>query len=254
MNLRAIASMLTGFTPLLIHAQNHSIDTSLTSESLADIAKSTKNVIITTINLPVFTFLPKALQTTTATTTTKASSKTTIIPHKHLEELPSSIAPYPISVSNAFAEGNDEDPGSHPVPHSLSSSSSTDSNPAGGFIKTCYSNWKVWDANNVLWANCRARGRRGKYYWSRLGLDHMFGNVGGRLVYQKNGYFSSSCISCKRRAHTISYLACECLDSGGEYRTSSIDLSDYIGNLDGHLCSEYECGTREDPPPGGKRG
>ncbi|KAJ0339256.1 hypothetical protein COL922a_004641 [Colletotrichum nupharicola] len=125
------------------------------------------------------------------------------------------------------------------------------SDPAAGFIKTC-SAWQVWDANNVLWARCRARGR-GNMYWSRIGLDHMLGNVGGRLVYQREGYFSSSCVSCQRRARTTSYLQCECKDNQGELQTTSIDLNRYLGNRDGFICSEYMCGVREGPPPGARK-
>ncbi|KAF4814330.1 hypothetical protein CGCTS75_v013423 [Colletotrichum tropicale] len=125
------------------------------------------------------------------------------------------------------------------------------SDPAAGFIKTC-SAWQVWDANNVLWARCRARGR-GNMYWSRIGLDHMLGNVGGRLVYQREGYFSSSCVSCQRRARTTSYLQCECKDNQGELQTTSIDLNRYLGNRDGFICSEYMCGVREGPPPGPRK-
>ncbi|KAL0937128.1 CVNH domain-containing protein [Colletotrichum truncatum] len=122
------------------------------------------------------------------------------------------------------------------------------SDPAAGFIKTCVA-WQVWDANNYLWARCRASGRHGKFFWSRIGLDHMLGNVGGRLVYQKEGYFSSSCISCRPRPFTDTYFQCECPDSKGEFQLTSIDLNKYLGNRNGFICSEYMCGVREDPSP-----
>ncbi|KZL81107.1 cvnh domain-containing protein [Colletotrichum incanum] len=104
----------------------------------------------------------------------------------------------------------------------------------GGFMKTCASNWVVWEFNNLIWANCRGSGDRwGSLFWSRLGLDHMLGNDRGQLVYQRDGSFSSTCVDCGRWSET--HLA---------YR--------YIGNHDGVLCSAYECDTREAPPSDGK--
>ncbi|TQN72330.1 Cyanovirin-N [Colletotrichum shisoi] len=119
----------------------------------------------------------------------------------------------------------------------------------GGFAKTCASNWVVWDLGNTIWANCRGSGdRRDALSWSRLGLDHMLGNDRGELVYRPGGDFSPTCAGCARWGRT--HLACRCLDERGEYHASAINLDKYIGNHDGLLCSEYECGVRENPPPG----
>ncbi|KAK1997098.1 Cyanovirin-N, partial [Colletotrichum falcatum] len=118
---------------------------------------------------------------------------------------------------------------------------------AGGFLKTCAPNWIVWELNSAIWAHCRGSGeRRGRLFWSRIGLDHMLGNDHGRLVYQRDGTFSSTCIDCKRWG--TAHLACRCLDGRGDFQATSINLDKYIGNYDGLLCSEHECGAREAPP------
>ncbi|KAK1573390.1 uncharacterized protein LY79DRAFT_568746 [Colletotrichum navitas] len=138
---------------------------------------------------------------------------------------------------------------------------------AGGFLKTCAPNWVVWELNSAIWAHCRGSGgRRGKLFWSRIGLDHMLGNERGQLAYRRNGSFSSTCIDCKRWG--TAHLACRCLDGRGDFQATSINLGKfsyplagrsptygfvdkYIGNFDGLLCSEYECGAREAPPSNG---
>ncbi|EFQ32560.1 CVNH domain-containing protein [Colletotrichum graminicola M1.001] len=121
---------------------------------------------------------------------------------------------------------------------------------AGGFLKTCAPNWVIWELNSAIWAHCRGSGeRRGRLFWSRIGLDHMVGNERGQLAYRRNGSFSSTCIDCKRWG--TSHLACRCLDGRGDFQATSINLDKCIGNYDGLLCSEYECGAREAPPPKG---
>ncbi|KAK2042730.1 Cyanovirin-N [Colletotrichum somersetense] len=118
---------------------------------------------------------------------------------------------------------------------------------AGGFLKTCAANWVIWELNSAIWAQCRGSGeRRGKLFWSRIGLDHMLANERGQLVYRWDGGFSSTCVDCKRWG--TANLACRCLDGRGDFQATSINLDEYIGNYDGLLCSEYECGAREAPP------
>ncbi|KAK2728531.1 cvnh domain-containing protein [Colletotrichum kahawae] len=280
MNLRAATLCLLGGLPLLIDAGNTSITNG------ADGLKTTviKTTITTTATVPASIKNTHLANTTHLTrhvwwlptdlpkskvinSKAKLASPKTAIPKTVLSK---ALTPLPSAINIALASPNStithttpsltvvditatgsRSPLDDNILDNTDGSLTPASDPAAGFIKTC-SAWQVWDANNALWARCRARGR-GTLYWSRIGLDHMLGNVGGRLVYQREGYFSSSCVSCQRRARTNSYLQCECKDNQGEFQTTSIDLNRYLGNRDGFICSEYMCGVREGPPPGSRK-
>ncbi|KAF6833077.1 CVNH domain-containing protein [Colletotrichum plurivorum] len=133
----------------------------------------------------------------------------------------------------------------NPTVTAISTKQDDDAAPVSGFANSC-ADWTVWDFDNYMWANCPDGGN---LWWSRLELDHILGNVGGRLVYQKNGYFSSSCVSCGRKQGTRSDFQCSCPDGKGNFHETSLDLNLYLGNKNGFLCSEYQCGVREGGPP-----
>ncbi|KAF6830604.1 CVNH domain-containing protein [Colletotrichum musicola] len=118
-----------------------------------------------------------------------------------------------------------------------------DAAPVSGFANSC-ADWTVWDFGNYMWANCPDGG---DLWWSRLDLDHILGNVGGRLVYQKEGYFSSSCVSCGRKQGTRSDFQCSCPDGKGNFHETSLDLNLYLGNMNGFLCSDCKKLTGLDP-------
>ncbi|KAF6816070.1 cvnh domain-containing protein [Colletotrichum sojae] len=127
---------------------------------------------------------------------------------------------------------------SPPPPPSTLQASSIVPNPTAAAISK--------QGNDPAPANCPDGSN---LWWSRLDLDHILGNVGGRLVYQKDGYFSSSCVSCGRKQGTRSDFQCSCPDGKGNFHESSLDLNLYLGNKNGFLCSEYQCGVREGDPP-----
>ncbi|KAF9875189.1 hypothetical protein CkaCkLH20_07455 [Colletotrichum karsti] len=249
MNLRRAAICLLGGMPLLIAAEggffmndprDNNNEHVLAARDNAAQVEDTKGTTVIKTTLTTTTTIPSTTQTSinTPLSVSNALARTVNPAATNTQAQASPARPY-----NSTGGGKKN--------KTLLTNKLTiaaDSEPAAGFIKTCIT-WKVWDANNHLWAKCRARGK-GKWFWSRIGLDHMLGNVGGRLVYQKEGYFSSSCVSCSRHKDSRSYFQCECKDSKGEFQRTVIDLDLYLANHDGFVCSEYQCGVREDPPPG----
>ncbi|KAJ0165123.1 hypothetical protein CTA2_12286 [Colletotrichum tanaceti] len=286
MKLLTVFGLMLGFIATLSMAQAAFTNTNNSIGFVAGSSKSTVTTVTITRSHPVFDVPHSTLQTvvTSVKKSTSAIDGTLVIQHKPAD----TFLPGQLDAKATFntaleyrseklddgvsfeavqggedslqadqgnesgpennADGHENSPreeAARPVLHDRSRSAPK----TGGFAKTCASNWVVWDFGNTIWANCRGSGdRRDALSWSRLGLDHMLGNDRGELVYRAGGDFSSTCADCARWGRT--HLACRCLDERGEYHASAINLDRYIGNHDGLLCSAYECGVRENPPPG----
>ncbi|WQF82647.1 Putative cyanovirin-N [Colletotrichum destructivum] len=287
--LLAVFSIILGFIAMLSNAQPTFTDTSNSIGFIAGSSKSTETTVTVTRNHPVFAVTHLTLQTvvTPVKKSNSANEGTLAIHHQPTDTfLPSHFDAKAVfntareyrsekldngvlleavqgdETSHEEADQGDEDslqadqgnergPGNNTDghengPHSAARPVLDGRSPSvpktGGFAKTCASNWVVWDLCNTIWANCCGSGdRRDALSWSGLSLDHMLGNDRGELVYRPGA-------GCARWGRT--HLACRCLDERGEYHASAINLDKYIGNHDGLLCSEYECGVRENQPPG----
>ncbi|KAK1987678.1 hypothetical protein LZ30DRAFT_777425 [Colletotrichum cereale] len=267
MKILAALGLVADLLVTQINAQPHSTTTSF----LAHSSKSIKAVATATPDFSFPSVLPAASHTVTAPSAKPHSVDSTFLTHeKSIHSLPATFVPHLVSddIINSQAEplakrlegddgpykqgsedeGRPKDPEDEKDHPGLSKRALSGKKSAGGFLKTCAPNWVVWELNNAIWANCRGSGeRRGSVYWTRIGLDHMLGNERGLLVYRRDGGFSSTCVDCKRWG--TAHLACRCLDGRGDFQATSINLDKYIGNYDALLCSEYECGAREAPPP-----
>ncbi|CCF42773.1 hypothetical protein CH063_12670 [Colletotrichum higginsianum] len=286
MKLLTVFSLILGFIAMLFNAQPTFTDTSNSIGFIAGSSKSAETTITVTRNHPVFAVPHLTFQTvvTPVKKSTLANEGILVTHHQPTDTfLPSHFnAKAVFNTAREYrsektddevffkavqgdetsheeaSQGGERGPennadGHENGPHEAARLVLDDRSPSaantGGFAKTCASGWAVWDLGNTIWANCRGSGeRRDALSWSRLGLDHMLGNDRGELVYRPGGDFSSTCADCARWGRT--HLACRCLDERGEYHASAINLDKYIGNHDGLLCSEYECGVRENPPPG----
>ncbi|KAK2005539.1 Cyanovirin-N [Colletotrichum eremochloae] len=231
MKILAAVCLTLGLITAYVDTQPHSITTASTATS----SKPTKAVAIAASDVLSLSILPAAFHTVITPSTDRRSVDSTFPAHQK-------------SIGSLPKRARAAEPLSAPVEHRPNARSLSGKKKAGGFLKTCAPNWVVWELNSAIWAHCRGSGeRRGSVFWSRIGLDHMLGNDHGQLVYQQDGGFSLTCLDCKRWG--TAHLACRCLDGRGDLQATSINLDKYIGNYDGLLCSEYECGAREAPPP-----
>ncbi|KAK2055695.1 Cyanovirin-N [Colletotrichum caudatum] len=283
MKILTAIGLTSGVTTILVNAQPRSITAASTSTS----SKPIEFVITAASQVSSLSAFPATFRTVTTPSTKHYSIGSAFTAQqKPVNSLPITFKPHP--VTNAIINSQDEalkkrlegdgthkqdsedkngskdpeDQKGHPgfpksanaagpsstlAEHRPEARSLSGKKNAGGFLKTCAANWVIWDLNSAIWAQCRGSGeRRGKLFWSRIGLDHMLANERGQLVYRRDGGFSSTCVDCKRWG--IAHLACRCPDGRGDFQATSINLDEYIGNYDGLLCSEYECGAREAPP------
>jgi hypothetical protein len=101
-----------------------------------------------------------------------------------------------------------------------------------GFINNC-SSWSFTRTYNLKSFTITCKDQNGKDKTTTgYDLNLCLGNSNGQLVYSngKNGQFAKSCGFC---SFDKSVLKCRCRNSKGNGIYSTIDLNNYLGNING---------------------